>query len=149
MHLKDLVVNEEINFNLITFKPIRNLLEKILKKDPNERASLSEILKDEWVTNNGKEKQRLDMVEFNRETDFGNLKRALRTTENRSLEINANENSSQDLIDEEDTPNSAFKSEEYTPSPGLKSGDYSPSLGLKKPLHGKFCLTPRDDEQDF
>jgi serine/threonine protein kinase len=140
MHLKDLVVNEEINFNLVTFKPIRNLLEKILKKDPNERASLSEILKDEWVTNNGKEKQRLDMVEFNRETDFGNLKRALRTTENRSLEINANENSSQDLIDEEDTPDSAFKSEEYTPSP---------SLSLKKPLQGKFCLTPRDDEQDF
>lgn len=54
MHLKEIVLNEEINFELVQNEQVRNLLQKMLEKDPDQRASLKEILSDSWVTDDGK-----------------------------------------------------------------------------------------------
>ena len=53
MKLHDMVLNDPINFDLIKNKDLRNLLERILEKDPDQRATLEEILQNEWVTSNG------------------------------------------------------------------------------------------------
>ena len=47
----------------------------MLKKAPEERATLAEILSDPWITINGKEILQPDQVEFHRDEKFGNLKR--------------------------------------------------------------------------
>ena len=74
-NIRDLVLNEDINFDLVTYEPVRNLLKKILEKDQDKRASLDQILMDPWVTNDGKEILRLDLVDNNFNKGFGNLKR--------------------------------------------------------------------------
>ena len=53
MHLKDLVLNREINFNRIKIVQARELIQKILIKDPNKRATLEEIQDDPWLKRNG------------------------------------------------------------------------------------------------
>ena len=40
IHLRELVLNEEIDFHLISCKAVRNLLKIMLIKDPLKRASL-------------------------------------------------------------------------------------------------------------
>lgn len=42
---------------------IRNLLKKMLQKDTEKRASLSQILEDPWVTINGSEPVKVTEVE--------------------------------------------------------------------------------------
>lgn len=59
-----MVVNGDINFDIVTHEPAKNLLKKILRKDHTERASLKEIFQDDWVTNNGQEKINVESVEY-------------------------------------------------------------------------------------
>ena len=53
MHLRDLILEREINYDLIKNIGARNLLKKILTKDPARRATLEEIQSDDWLTQNG------------------------------------------------------------------------------------------------
>ena len=54
IELRSLIVDQDINFNLVYFEPVRELLKKMLTKNPEERISLIDILqKDPWVTKNG------------------------------------------------------------------------------------------------
>jgi serine/threonine protein kinase len=53
MHLRDLILEREINYDLIKNIGARNILKLMLTKDPMKRASLEEIQKDDWVTQNG------------------------------------------------------------------------------------------------
>ena len=69
LHLKELILEREINFSLIKNKGARELLKKILKKDPNERATLEEIQKDKWVMQDGTSNSNLNEVEFYRDED--------------------------------------------------------------------------------
>ena len=51
MHLKDLVLENEINLDYIKQEPIKNLLRKMLVKDPSKRISLEDIISDPWISN--------------------------------------------------------------------------------------------------
>lgn len=53
LELKEIVCNQEIDFSYVTHEGPRELLKKMLVKDPNARATLEDILNDPWVTNNG------------------------------------------------------------------------------------------------
>lgn len=53
MELQDKVVNRSIDFSVIQDQNLRELLKRILEKDPTKRATLEEILENPWVTNNG------------------------------------------------------------------------------------------------
>ena len=53
LHLKDLILNRPINFNLIKQEKVKDLLQKMLDKDPETRATLEEILQHPWVTQDG------------------------------------------------------------------------------------------------
>ena len=54
LYLKDLILNREINFDSIKNTEAQDLLKRILNKNPENRASLEEILESPWVTQNGK-----------------------------------------------------------------------------------------------
>ena len=54
IYLKDLILNREINFDSIKNTEAQELLKRILNKNPQNRASLEEILESPWVTQNGK-----------------------------------------------------------------------------------------------
>lgn len=84
LELKEIVCNQEINFDFIKSDGAKNLLRKMLIKDPNERATLDDILKDDWVTNQGKETIQLNEAEYDDldntgKKGFGNLKRLLKS----------------------------------------------------------------------
>ena len=56
LQLRDFILNRDINFNLVTRQKPRNLLIKMLQKDPQKRCTLEEIAQDAWVTSDGTEK---------------------------------------------------------------------------------------------
>ena len=76
MRLHDMVLNDPINFDLIKNENLRNLLERILEKDPDHRATLEEILQNQWVTSNGRNIIELKEVEVY-ENGLGNIDRLL------------------------------------------------------------------------
>lgn len=51
-------------FNSDLPKSLKNLLFKCLKKNPKERADITQIAKDAWVTKNGAEPLLLDSEPF-------------------------------------------------------------------------------------
>ena len=53
--LRDKITLRDIDFSIIKNKLAREVLETILEKDPEKRATTEEILKLNWVTNNQKE----------------------------------------------------------------------------------------------
>lgn len=84
LELKEIVCNQEINFDFIKSEGAKQLLKKMLIKDPNKRAILDDILKDDWVTNQGKETIQLNEAEYDDldntgKKGFGNLKRLLKS----------------------------------------------------------------------
>jgi [calcium/calmodulin-dependent protein kinase] kinase len=80
LHLKELVTGREINFEIIKNEPLRSLLRQMLQKDPSRRADLNGILKDPWVTDNGKKMIQIDKVDQYKdgENGFGNLQRLMK-----------------------------------------------------------------------
>lgn len=60
LELKEIVCNKEVDFTYIKSEGPKKLLEKMLIKDPQKRATLDDILKDDWVTDNGNEVIELD-----------------------------------------------------------------------------------------
>jgi serine/threonine protein kinase len=62
---------------------IRNLLQKMLNKDTQKRASLSQILEDPWITMNSSEPVKVTEVELYCEGEFGfgNINRLLKMRE--------------------------------------------------------------------
>lgn len=52
--LSQLIRNHDVNFELIPGKA-RATIEKMMKADPSERASVTDLLKDEWITADGKD----------------------------------------------------------------------------------------------
>lgn len=84
LELKEIVCSKEVNFDYIKSDGAKNLLKKILIKDPNTRATLDDILKDDWVTHHGKETIQLNEAEYDDldntgKKGFGNLKRLLKS----------------------------------------------------------------------
>ena len=53
LYLKDLILNREINFDSIKNPEAQELLKRILNKNPDNRATLEEILESPWLTQNG------------------------------------------------------------------------------------------------
>lgn len=79
-----MVCEKDIEYQWIKCAGAKNLLKKILVKDPEKRATLEDILNDEWVTDNGNEKIELDQAEIELQDNtgkkgFGNLKRLLKS----------------------------------------------------------------------
>lgn len=56
MLLQNKVLNEDIDFANIQNASLRQLLQRILEKDPTKRATLQEMLSNPWVTANGTQK---------------------------------------------------------------------------------------------
>ena len=56
LQLRDLIIDRPINFDLIKCEKASKLLQIILEKDPEKRASLEDIAKSDWLTNDGKDK---------------------------------------------------------------------------------------------
>ena len=53
LHIKELIIDRPINFDLIKYEQPRQLLQWMLEKDPSKRASLDDIASSAWVSNNG------------------------------------------------------------------------------------------------
>ena len=51
--LKELVLNQDIDFSIIKDALARDIISQILQKDPEKRASLYQLSKHPWVTQNG------------------------------------------------------------------------------------------------
>ena len=49
--LRDYIENRPINFDLIKHPPARELLESMLEKNTEKRATLEQIVKCNWITN--------------------------------------------------------------------------------------------------
>ena len=81
-HLKNLIETREINFDLITNQQAREVISRMLVKDPAKRATLPELIKMAWVTDNGTEDIDIAAMNFEQKDDlkavqFGNIKRLL------------------------------------------------------------------------
>lgn len=84
LELKEMVCNQEIDWSFIHSEGPKELLKKILVKDPEKRATLEDILNDDWVTDNGQEIIELDQAEIELQDNtgkkgFGNLRRLLKS----------------------------------------------------------------------
>ena len=75
--LQDKVLNKDINFDVIKNQNLKELLQRILEKDPNKRATLEEILVNSWVTNKGTETIQLQEVDVYSH-GFGNINQLLK-----------------------------------------------------------------------
>ena len=62
---------------MIKNNEVREVIENILQKDPLTRWTLSDIIKSNWVTNNGKEHLNIDIIE-EENAKFGNISRLTR-----------------------------------------------------------------------
>ena len=51
IHLMDLVCNQKIDFSIIKNEKARDLMTKILEKQPEKRATLQELIDHEWMNN--------------------------------------------------------------------------------------------------
>ena len=71
--LRELIVDHPINFQPIVKPQARNLLQKILEKDPDKRITLEALIEDEWVTNRGK--NMINVRELKEEGIFGDVDR--------------------------------------------------------------------------
>ena len=79
--LKECIINAPIDFSLIKSPNVRQLLEHILEKNPEKRATLQDIMQSAWVTNNGQEFIDLELVHVDsmEQQGFGNLERLLQS----------------------------------------------------------------------
>lgn len=75
-NLQNLILNREIDFDPIPIKA-RPVIKKMLEKNVSKRATIDELLKDDWVTANGHETVEVDFVEPNNPHSFGNINRLL------------------------------------------------------------------------
>ena len=75
IHLQSLILTRSINFDIIPANA-RPVLRRMLEPNPDKRASLANLMADDWVTNKGQDKIDVDHVEGNKH-GFGNLERAL------------------------------------------------------------------------
>ena len=55
-------MNQPIDFDVIKNQSVKELLERLLEKNPAHRATLDELLATAWVTNNWTESVRLHEV---------------------------------------------------------------------------------------
>jgi len=53
--LKEAITTEEPDFSLIKNENARNIIKKMLMKNPDERATLYDVIKSDWITNKGSE----------------------------------------------------------------------------------------------
>lgn len=77
MHLKELILLTDIDFDLIKNESARYLIKQLLTKNPAKRISLEDILNSPWVTKNGKDSVKLNEVTNWGNGDLGNINRAL------------------------------------------------------------------------
>jgi [calcium/calmodulin-dependent protein kinase] kinase len=83
LELKDIVCNQDVDYSYIKSEGAKNLLQKMMIKDPEKRATLDDILDDQWVTECN-ETIDLDQAEIAEQDNtgkkgFGNLKRLLKS----------------------------------------------------------------------
>ena len=53
LHLREIILNQNIDFQPIKNEMARDLISQMLQKDPSKRASLDNLSKHPWVTING------------------------------------------------------------------------------------------------
>lgn len=53
--LKDMILSNEIDFELVPSQEARHCLRRMLDKNPETRATVQELLEDDWVTKSGEE----------------------------------------------------------------------------------------------
>lgn len=75
--LSELVHGREIDFSLIKDPEAREVLEKMLEKDPLKRASLEDLTKLKWCSFNNNEKLEVDNIEENEVKGLGNVSRTV------------------------------------------------------------------------
>ena len=75
-----LILESEIDFSHIKHQLIRNLLQRILVKDPEKRISITDILKHPWITQCGNEEILINEVDEKK--GFGNIRRLMMTKAN-------------------------------------------------------------------
>ena len=61
----DIVPTDVIDFNLIKNENARHTVERMMDKNPKTRATLTELLQTDWVTNNRRES--LDVAKIDAE----------------------------------------------------------------------------------
>jgi serine/threonine protein kinase len=78
-HLKELICEREINFDLVKVPEARALLKRMLNKNPEERATLEDLENNLWLSVDGKEVVSAKTVEVFKdgEQGFGNIGRAI------------------------------------------------------------------------
>lgn len=76
--LSDIVHGREIDFSLIKDENAREVLKKMLEKDPRNRAKLEELIESAWVSNNKTENLEIDKVEVSDSKGLGNINRILK-----------------------------------------------------------------------
>ena len=62
--LKDAILNDPIDFEKIKSKQVRPIIERLLRKDANERGTIETCLKSAWVTKNGTEEIDLTVMDY-------------------------------------------------------------------------------------
>jgi [calcium/calmodulin-dependent protein kinase] kinase len=79
-HLKELVVDHPLDFSPVKDERGKDLIMKMLEKDPEVRFTIDDIIRHDWVTDGGKIILDLERVEVFRhgKEGFGNLNRVLR-----------------------------------------------------------------------
>lgn len=82
MALKDMITTAEPNWIEIKHMAAREIIQRMLVKDPDNRATLTEILESDWVTNSGQETIGLTTVDSptrDIKASFGNINRFLKS----------------------------------------------------------------------
>ena len=60
--LREKVLNKQIDYDVIKNQAVKSVLQRILVRDPNKRATLEELLATAWVTNDWTESIKLQEV---------------------------------------------------------------------------------------
>ena len=78
LHLKELITQHDINYSFIKRPAARELLERMLDKNPDRRATIDEIKESEWVLGKEKEVVKFDQIVDKKKDNFGNIQRLLK-----------------------------------------------------------------------
>jgi len=79
-----MITEKEVNYTPVKSEGPKNVLRGMLAKDPDNRMTVEDILKDDWVTNFGEEEIDLKNVDHDEmdktgKKGFGNLQRLLKS----------------------------------------------------------------------
>ena len=79
--LKEATLHQPFNFHLIKRREEREVIMRLLERDPAKRATIEELARSDWVTNNGRDHVDITVIDAGgqRTNAFGNISRLLNT----------------------------------------------------------------------